>query len=368
MIPELAGYTVGVTAARRADELEALLARRGASVLHGPAIRIVPLADDSGLHAATERLCAEPPDVVVATTGIGFRGWIEAAEGWGIGADLLRVLGSATVLARGPKAKGAVRTAGLVEAWSPESESGAEMLEQLLRSGVDGQRIAIQLHGEPLPEFTRALRAAGADVLELPVYRWVRPADPAPLERLLDGVVSRQVDALAFTSAPAAANLLRTAERLGRRRELLDALREDVLVACVGGICARPLAAHGVSSSIPPRARLGSLARMIAESLPSRARRMRIADSDVELRGQAAIVDGQLRSVPPTPMALLRVLAANPGRVVSRRELLAALPNGGEAHAVETAIARLRGSLGVQRIVQTVVKRGYRLAVEEVPV
>ncbi|MER6875175.1 uroporphyrinogen-III synthase, partial [Amycolatopsis sp. NPDC000673] len=33
------------------------------------------------------------------------------------------------------------------------------------------------------------------------------------------------------------------------------------------------------------------------------------------------------------------------------------------AHAVETAIGRLRTSLGGTGVVQTVVKRGYRLAV-----
>ncbi|MBX5488503.1 MAG: uroporphyrinogen-III synthase, partial [Mycolicibacterium hassiacum] len=42
----LAGFTVGVTAARRAEELITLLARRGATVVHAPAIRIVPLVDD----------------------------------------------------------------------------------------------------------------------------------------------------------------------------------------------------------------------------------------------------------------------------------------------------------------------------------
>ena len=50
--PPLAGYTIGITAARRADELAALLQRRGATVLRAPALRIVPLADD------TERLLA----------------------------------------------------------------------------------------------------------------------------------------------------------------------------------------------------------------------------------------------------------------------------------------------------------------------
>src|SRR5258708_30227412 len=81
----LAGFTVAVTAARRADEIGGLLERRGAAVLRAPALRIVPLADDSDLHKATLDLIATPPDTVGATTGIGFRGWMEAAAGWGAG-------------------------------------------------------------------------------------------------------------------------------------------------------------------------------------------------------------------------------------------------------------------------------------------
>ncbi len=204
----LAGYTIGVTAARRADELGALMERRGATVLHGPAIRIIPLADDSELRAATTNLLSGPVDVAVATTGVGFRGWVEAAEGWGLGAGLIDALRSAQVLARGPKAKGAVRAVGLVEAWAPESEASAELLTYLLKSGVDGKRVAVQLHGEPLREFVYALREAGADVVEIPVYRWTGPIDPAPLDRLIDAALAGQVDALTFTSAPAATNVL----------------------------------------------------------------------------------------------------------------------------------------------------------------
>src|SRR6478609_1413565 len=118
----LAGFTVGVTAARRAEELGTLLTRRGASVLHAPALRIVPLADDSELLAATKDLVDIPPDVVLATTAIGVRGWVEAADGWGIGDELLELLRGIELLARGPKVKGAIRAAGLTEAWSPQSE------------------------------------------------------------------------------------------------------------------------------------------------------------------------------------------------------------------------------------------------------
>jgi uroporphyrinogen-III synthase len=60
---------------------------------------------------------------------------------------------------------------------------------------------------------------------------------------------------------------------------------------------------------------------------------------------------------------MLRTLAARPGQVIDRATLLSALPGAGDLHAVEVAIARLRTGLGSPGVVQTVVKRGYRLAV-----
>ncbi|MET7701154.1 uroporphyrinogen-III synthase [Streptomyces sp. NPDC005485] len=361
----LAGFTIGVTAARRADELGALLQRRGASVLHAPALRIVPLADDSELLAATKEVIDQAPDVVVATTAIGFRGWVEAADGWGLGESLLARMRGVELLARGPKVKGAIRAAGLTEEWSPSSESMAEVLDRLLEEGVEGRRIAVQLHGEPLPGFVESLRVAGAEVVGVPVYRWLPPEDLGPVDRLLEAAVTRGVDALTFTSAPAAASLLSRAEDRGLLPELLAALRHDVLPACVGPVTALPLQAHGVDTVSPDRFRLGPLVQLLCQELPGRARTLPIAGHRVEIRGHAVLVDGALRPVPPAGMSLLRALARQPGWVVARAELLRALPGAGrDEHAVETAMARLRTALGAPKLIQTVVKRGYRLALD----
>jgi uroporphyrinogen-III synthase len=361
----LAGFTVGVTAARRADELGALLQRRGAAVLHAPAIRIVPLADDSELLAATKQLIDQAPDVVVATTAIGFRGWVEAADGWGLGDALLERLRAVELLARGPKVKGAVRAAGLTEEWSPASESMAEVLDRLLEQGVDGRRIAVQLHGEPLPGFVESLKAGGAEVVGVPVYRWLPPEDLGPVDRLLDAAVSRGVDAVTFTSAPAAASLLSRAEERGLLPELLAAFNHDVLPACVGPVTAVPLQGHGVDTVQPERFRLGPLVQLLCRELPGRARALPVAGHRLEIRGHAVLVDGELRTVPPAGMSLLRALSRRPGWVVPRAELLRALPGTGrDEHAVETAMARLRTSLGAPKLIQTVVKRGYRLALD----
>ena len=359
----LTGFTVGITADRRRDELESLLARRGARVLSGPALRILPLAEDELLHEVTGTLVGDPPDVLVVNTGVGFRGWVEAADGWGLAESLLAALGGARILARGPKAAGAVRAAGLREEWSPESESSDEVLARLLDDGVDGLRVAVQLHGAPQRELCDALRGAGAEVVEAPVYRWVPPHDVAPLRRLTDAVLGGDVDALAFTSAPAVLSMLEHADE--RRPALLQAMRDDVVVACVGPVCARPLVSEDVPCVLPDRMRLGGLVRSLVDALPERAVRVEVRGHTLEVRGHAALLDGTPLEMGPGPLAVLRVLAAAGGRVVGRDALLAALPGGGnDAHAVETTVSRLRTALRDPALVRTVVKRGYRLDVE----
>jgi uroporphyrinogen-III synthase len=365
-IGELAGFSVGITAARRSEELGAALQRRGARVVYGPAIRIVPLPDDAQTLAATRRCIQLAPDTVVVTTGIGFRGWMEAADGWGLGAALTERLSTATLVTRGPKARGAVRAAGLTETWSPASESTSEVIEHLLRQDLRGRRIAVQLHGEPVPDLVEELSAAGAQVIEVPVYRWTPPEDTRPLRTLIGAVAGHDIDAVAFTSAPAAMSFLRMADQERRLDEVVSALRSQVVACCVGTVTAAPLAAAGVLTVQPERPRLGALVRTICTEVPSRAAQpLEVAGHRLELRRHAAVMDGRVVSLSANALSVLSVLAAKPGRVVSRAELLGALSGSGQrGHAIETTIARLRSALAEPGLIETVFKRGYRLAHE----
>ncbi|WP_338603667.1 uroporphyrinogen-III synthase [Saccharopolyspora sp. SCSIO 74807] len=268
----LHGFTVGITAERKAAELGSLLQRRGAAVRYGAAMHTVPAPDDGELIAATDAVLAEPVHYVVAVTGSGFRGWLEAAERRGMGERLKQHLGEAELLARGAKASGAIRGAGLRESWTAPSEEMPETLEHLLLRGVEGKRVVVQLHGDPMSEFREKLRAAGAEVLPIVVYRWEDPADLPALDALIDAVIAGEIDALPFTSAPAATNFLMRAERTGRGERLLTALREKVFIACVGQVTAAPITRAGLPCSTPERARTAALVRLIADELPDRRR------------------------------------------------------------------------------------------------
>jgi uroporphyrinogen-III synthase len=363
----LAGYTIAITASRRREEFGAALERRGAKVVYAPSIQIVPLADDTQLLEATKRCLAAPVDIVVATTGIGFRGWMEAADTWGLAEALTGTFGRATLIARGPKARGAIRASGLHDAWSPASESSSEVLEHLLAEyDLEGRRVAVQLHGEPLPDMVQTLRAQGADVIEVPVYRWIPPPDPAPLHRLVESVAVAGVDSVAFTSAPAAASFLATADEAGYGAAVRSALRESVVPACVGPVTAGPLVAEDIPVIQPGRSRLGALVREIVEQVPARrGRLLPVAGHDLDVRGHAVVIDGRFVPLSAANLSLLRELIRRPGQVVARADLLKVLPGeGNDEHAVEMAVGRLRSALEDPRTIQTVVKRGYRLAYE----
>jgi uroporphyrinogen-III synthase len=367
----LTGFTVAITASRRVDEFTAMLQRRGADIVAAAAMCMVPLADDQRLRAATEDVIATPPDVLIATTGIGFRGWMEAAGSWGLAEELLDALRSARVISRGPKATGALRTAGLREEWSPVSESSDEVLTHLSTEDLRGKRVAVQLHGvtddwNPTPGFPDTIAEWGATVVAVPVYRWEPPADLAELDDLIDKVARDSVDAVTFTSAPAAASFLMRADQLGLIDVVTRVLTTTVTTFCVGPVTARPLENVGVPSVLPERMRLGSLARLVADELPRRKPDLVVAGHTLGVHAACAVVDGEVRDLSPNSLTLLKVLARVPGAVVSRDVLLQAL-GADDPHVVEAAINRLRSALGAKELIATAVKRGYRLAVDYMP-
>lgn len=271
----LAGRTIVIAVDRRADELAAALERHGAEVLRAPALSTIPHIDDAALLERTRELIADPPEIVVATTGVGFRGWFEAAEAAGLADDLRDALFGARILARGPKARGAVVGAGLTTSFVAASETAAEIGEHLRTLETEGRRIAIQHHGAGADGLDELAAELGGQVTSLTVYRWGPSPDPEGVRRSVELTADGTVDALVFTSAPGAAGWLGTARELDR----LEAIRERadtgaLLVAAVGPVTALPLQEEEIDVLIPDRSRLGALIRAVVhhyESLDPRA-------------------------------------------------------------------------------------------------
>lgn len=368
-VPELCGFAVGVTADRRADEQSLMLSRMGFDVVRGPAIRTLPVADDVRLRTVTESIIARPPDYVVANTGVGVRSWLGMAASWGLEAELREALSTARIAARGPKAAGAIQIAGLEVWWRARNEQLASVAERLLEKSVEGKRIAVQLHGDGQQGIAGVLRAAGAEVTEVPVYRWTLPEDARPAQALIEQCCARRIDAVTFTAGPAVKNLLHLAGAIGRREELLAALNGPVLTACVGPVCAGIAREEGVVDTVVPEHwRLGSLVRLVADQLLLRRRRYRVGSTEMALQGSVAVVDDEPLRLTDREHAVLTALVDHAGGTVTRAVLLRDVWRDPDAdpHVLETVVRRLRAKLGpAGEAIETAVRRGYRFSATE---
>lgn len=364
----LTGTHVLVTAQRRSGDLALALARRGAEVDVAATLGVQAHIDEDALLARTRELVEQPADIVIITTGIGFRGWWETAEAAGMADDLLAALARSRLVARGPKAHGALRAIGLRPDWVAESETSSEISTFLRADGVAGARIAVQHHGSGDDGLEADLRGAGAaEVADLVVYRWGPPPDPDAVVRSVADTADGMYDAVAFTSAPGAEAWLASVREQDAQARVVELVRQGRLtVAAVGPVTAEPLRVAGLRPLVPDRGRLGALVRSLVVHLGSEHGGIPTAAGRLRLRARTATLDHRLLPVSPGGLSILRRLASDPGAVVSREDLLAALPRGStDPHTAEVSVARLREAMGPRAPISTVVKRGYRLVLAE---
>jgi uroporphyrinogen-III synthase len=356
VVGALTGHTIGITGHRRWEEQAEMLTRRGAQVVHGPVMHTTLLHDSDATVRATERALCLPPELVVLTTGIGTRSWFAAAESAGLDGRLRDAGGAATVLARGSKARSAAIGAGLEVDWQARDETSAEVLAHLARLGVAGRRIVVQRDGGD-PWLADSIRALGADVIDVPVYRWHLPDTTAPALRLIEATGAGRLDAVTFTCAYAVANTFSLAPDPDALRA---ALAGPAVAVAVGPVCAAALRRRGVDPVVEPaRARLGAMVKALILALEARHRLLRHAGATVRWQGSALVdaATGDVTTLTPSEARVLDVLVARAPAVVPKAELV---DDGADAHAAEAAVARLRGKLGpLGAAIGTIPRRGY---------
>ncbi len=79
----------------------------------------------------------------------------------------------------------------------------------------------------------QGLIARGAEVTQVPVYRWALPENAEPLREAARRLASGEIDVVLFTAGVQVENLLRTAEDLGLTEAVRAGLSRTV-VASIG--------------------------------------------------------------------------------------------------------------------------------------
>jgi len=262
------GKRVAILESRLGEQLAQLIVRAGAIPLHAPALAEVPDGDPHALHEFLDSCVQRPPKLFVFQTGVGTQALLDMTEELGRTQQLMDLLAHAKVAERGPKPAGVLRAHSIrIDLATRDPHTTTELLRALDDVPVSGRRVVVQRYGETNRELEAALRQRGAEVVELPTYRWALPQDTAPLERLLDALEHNEVDAAVFTSASQGRNLFSFARDQGREEGLRAGLAH-VKVFSIGPVCSRALAALNVrvdAEASPPK--LGPLMALLRERL-----------------------------------------------------------------------------------------------------
>jgi uroporphyrinogen-III synthase len=259
---------VAILESRLGEQLAGLVKQRGGVPVHAPALAELPDLEPEKIRALVRSLEKQPARLFIFQTGVGTRALFAATDALGLSTNFFQMLERAIVAARGPKPIGALRSRGVrIDRSAAEPFTTREILQSVQEVPIEKQRVIIQRHGAANLELDRALEARGAQVAEIPTYRWSLPADTGPLEGLVAALERGEIDAAVFTNAEQARNLFAVATRLGKQDSLKDSLNRT-LVASIGPVASaalRELAVNVGLESKPPK--LGALMSALESAL-----------------------------------------------------------------------------------------------------
>jgi uroporphyrinogen-III synthase len=240
-----AGMRVLAFESRRATEIAELIRKQGGDPVVAPALREMPLETTQTEDTQMERLLAGEFDMMILLTGVGTR---QLHRLWGQPfVDALRRL---TIVARGPKPVAALRDLGLTPALvAPEPNTWREVLK--VTEGRGDRRIAVQEYGRSNPELLEALRARGAEVTPIRVYRYALPEDTAPLREAAHLLAAGSFQVALFTTAVQIEHLARIAREEGIEEAALSGLRK-AMVASIGPTTTEALEEFNVHPAFEP--------------------------------------------------------------------------------------------------------------------
>jgi uroporphyrinogen-III synthase len=259
---------IAILESRLGEQLAGLVEQRGGVPFHAPALAELPDLEPQKIAALVGSLEEKPAKLFIFQTGVGTRALFSALDALGKTALFLSFLEKAVVAARGPKPTGALRSRGVrIDRSAAEPFTTKELLASIGSLPLKGERVIIQRYGVANAELDRALEARGAQVTEIPTYRWSLPADTQPLESLIGALERGEMHAAVFTNAEQVRNLFAVARNRGREEALRSGLNK-ILVASIGPVASAALREFEIKvglESKPPK--LGALMSALDSAL-----------------------------------------------------------------------------------------------------
>lgn len=230
-----------------------LIAKSGGQALIAPAMQEIPLPENHEALAFGRKLLAGEVDAVIFMTAGGAKTLLAALETLAPAKQVKEALGTAFLLARGPKPAEALDAYGLAPFTVPPPSTWKEILEALdhARPSLQQKTVAIQEYGDSNTELVEELLKRGARVVRVPVYRWTLPEDTGPLLQALQTVIRGEADVVLFTNSNQIRQVIRFAQEEGLEQEFRQALKRTV-VASVGPVCSEYLDEYGVPVDLEP--------------------------------------------------------------------------------------------------------------------
>jgi uroporphyrinogen-III synthase len=131
-----------------------------------------------------------------------------------------------------------------------------------------GARVAVQEYGVSNPEMLAALRARGASVTQVAVYRWRLPEDTAPLETAIAALCDGSIDVVLVTSGVQIVHLWQVAGP--RHHDVREGLTR-AFVASIGPTTSEELRRRDVPPQLEAsHPKMGLLVREAAAAISAR--------------------------------------------------------------------------------------------------
>ncbi len=265
------GLTVAAFESRMAAEMTRLIERHGGKPLVAPALREIPLEDNSVALRFGEQLLTEGLDVLVLLTGAGTTTLFEILHSRHAKDTIKSALKETVLIARGPKPVAALKALGFQPTLTvPEPNTWVDVVSTLdAHRPVKGLRVAVQEYGLPNRDLVEALKQRGATVVSVPVYRWALPENTAPLKQAIRQVLDGQVQVMLVTNAAQIDHVMLVVEQEGKTEEFKTICRK-LVIASIGPTASERIRSHGLSVDFEPsHGKMGILVKETSEQAHS---------------------------------------------------------------------------------------------------